>query len=105
MRAGDLRHQIVIQRYTETSNDFGEMVQEWATLSTQRASVNPISGKDIFSGAVLVNETTHKVFMRYVTDIKPNDRVLFDGRIFNITAVINKDEKNVSLELLCKEQF
>jgi len=105
MRAGDLRHRITIERYTESQNDFGEVVESWSELLSTRASVRPISAKDIFTNSGLINETTHRVFMRYQEDIKPNDRVLYTGRIFDISSVINSEERNITIELLCKEKF
>ena len=105
MRAGSLKHQIVIQRYTEAQNDYGEAIATWTDLLSTRASIRPLSAKDIFIGKSLINETTHKVFMRYQIDIKPNDRVLFGSRIFSITSVINSEERNITIELLCKETF
>ena len=105
MRAGSLRHEIIIQRYAESIDDFGGVTKDWIDLLTTRASIKPISAKDIVSGAVQINETSHSVFMRYQTDIKPNDRIIFKGRIFDITSVINREEKNITIELLCKEIF
>ncbi len=104
MRAGDLRHQITIQRFSQTQDEMGGIVEDWADLFTIRASIQPLSSKEMFNSQTLITETTHRVFMRY-QDVKPNDRLLFNGRIFDITAVINRDEKKVSLELLCKEIF
>lgn len=103
--AGTLRHQIEIQRYTETQNDFGEVIEEWNTLHTVRASIAPLSGKEYFASKQVNAETTHQVYIRYISGLKPADRILFNGRIFNILNILNYKEKNVSLELLCTEQI
>lgn len=105
MRAGDLRHQIEIQRYTEIQNDYGEITQTWNTIHTMRASVNPLSGKEYFASQQINAEVTHKVYIRYVADIKPSDRILFNTRIFNITSIINYQERNITLELMCIEKI
>ncbi len=105
MRAGELRRQITVQRYSETQNDYGEVIKDWFDLFTTRASVRPISGKEIAINHSIVNELTHKIFIRYRANIKPSDRVLFKDRIFNIASVINYDEKDISIELLCREIY
>jgi len=103
MRAGELRHQIEIQRYTETTNDFGETLKQWTTIYTVKASVSPISAREFFASEKVNTEVTHKVFMRYVSGLTPADRILFNDRIFNIKSIINYKEKNISLQLLCTE--
>lgn len=105
MRAGDLRHQIEIQRYTETSNDFGEVIEAWNTINTVKANITPLSGKEYYASKQVNAETTHQVFIRYISGLKPADRVVFNGRVFNILSIINYKEKNISLELLCTEQI
>lgn len=104
MRAGDLKHLVEIQRYTQTTNDYGEVISDWYTVTTRRASVSPISGKEYFASKQVNAETTHRVYMRY-TDIKTSDRLVYDGRIFNIESVMNHKERNVSLEIICTEQI
>lgn len=105
MRAGELRHQVTVQRYTETQNDFGEVVKGWFDLFTTRANVRPITGKEIALDYTIVNKLTHRVFLRYRANIKPNDRVIYKDRELNITSVINIDESDVSIELLCEEIY
>ena len=105
MRAGDLKHLVSIQRAVLTQNDYGEVIEDWQELYSCRASIRPISGKEIAINHSIVNVISHKVHIRYKPDIKPSDRIVFDGRIFNITSVINYEEKNISLGLLCKEIY
>lgn len=104
MRAGDLKHLVEIQRYTETKNSFGETIAEWYTVTMKRASISPISGKEYFVSKQVNAETTHRVYMRY-TDLKTSDRLVYDGRIFNIESILNHKEQNVSLEIICTEQI
>ena len=103
--AGTLKHTVSVERYEESQNDWGEVIKDWVELFTTRASIRPISGSEIAVNHQIVNELTHKVFMRYREDIRPRDRILFDGRIFNIVSVINHNEENISIELMCKEQY
>jgi SPP1 family predicted phage head-tail adaptor len=103
MRAGRLRHRVSIQAPSETLDDFGEADLSWATDSTVWASIEPISGNERFSSDQVTAELTHRVFIRYLTGLTPRKRLLFGSRVFQIQSILNKDEKNEQLELLCRE--
>ncbi len=105
LSAGSLRHSITIQRHTETQNDFGEVIKDWSVLLTTQSRIRPISGKELFANHATINTLTHAVYIRYQVSIKPYDRVIFKNREFNIVSVINHDEKNISLELMCLELY
>ena len=102
MRTGSLKHKIIIQSYTETQNDFGEVVKGWTDFKSAYASITPLSAKEFFKAGVNA-EVSHKVIVRYIADVKPKMRVLFDTREFSIEGVINVREENKTLHLFCTE--
>lgn len=102
MRSGNLKHKIVIQTYSETQNDFGEVIKGWADFKTAYASIIPLSAKEFFKAGVQA-EATHKVEVRYLKDIDPKMRVLYGTRVFSIESVINIREANKTLQLICTE--
>ena len=102
MRAGKLKHKIVIQNYSETQNDFGEIVKGWADFKTAYASITPLSAKEFYKAGTNA-EVTHKIETRYLKDIKPSMRVLYDSRVFSIESVLNIREANKTLQLICTE--
>lgn len=102
MRSGNLKHKIVIQTYTETQNDFGEVVKGWSDFKTAYASITPLSAKEFFKAGTH-NEVTHKIELRYLKGIAPKMRVLYGTREFSIESVINVREANKTLQLICTE--
>jgi SPP1 family predicted phage head-tail adaptor len=103
---GEYRHIITIQQKTGTQNDYGEeIIEDWVDVITTRAGIYPINGKEFFAAEKTNSEVTHKVNMRYIPNkhITPDMRVKFGNRYFHIVSVINFQEKNVELQLLCKE--
>jgi len=48
-------------------------------------------------------ETTIRVRIRYNSSVEPEDRIWFGTRILEIVSIINFDERNRHMELLCKE--
>lgn len=102
MRIGNLKHKITLQSYSETQNDFGEVIKGWVDFKAAYASIIPMSAKEYFNGGVQA-EATHKVECRYLKDITPKMRVLYGTRVFDITSVINIREENKTLQLICTE--
>ena len=100
---GEYRHKIIIEQKTYAQNDYGEEIDEWVKVIEVYAAIYPISGKEFFAAETASSEVTHKINIRYVPSIKPDMRVIFNDRVFHIQSVINFQERNVVLQLMCKE--
>lgn len=109
MNPSKLRHRITFQKYSDIQNDYGEIIKkDWLDVITVWASVNPISAKEFFAAEKMNSEVSHKIYMRYirVLHITPNMRIKFGERYFELIGPpINYQERNVELQLLCKELF
>ena len=104
MRIGPLRHRVTIQQLSKSQNGMGEEEPGWTNFATRWASIEPISGREYFAAQQINAEVTHRVRMRYLPGMESTMRLLYGGRIFNITALINADERNQTLEILCTER-
>ena len=100
---GELRHRITFQKLNNSQNEYGEISEFWEDILNIRAGIYPISGKEFFAAETVNSEITHKVKIRYVEGLTPNMRINFNNRIFSIESIINFQEKNIELQLLCKE--
>lgn len=100
---GELRHRITIQKLNNSQNEYGEVSELWEDILNVRAGIYPISGKEFFAAETVNSEITHKVKIRYIGGITPNMRIKFNNRIFSIESVINFQERNIEIQLLCKE--
>lgn len=103
MDIGSLNKKIRFQELQDTENEYGEPIQDWTDLKTVWASINPIVGKEYFAAETVNSEISHKIRIRYTEGIKPNMRIKFKERYFNIISVINYQERNVEMQLMCKE--
>ncbi len=104
MRSGSLRHRVLIQRPQAVQSASGEVTDGWATVASTYASVRPITGRERLTADQVQADVTHTIMMRYRGDFDPTYRVSFRGRTFHIESVINRDERNRSLELLAREE-
>jgi SPP1 family predicted phage head-tail adaptor len=105
MRIGNLRKQISIQQEQQTSDGAGGYALTWVTLATVWADIDPISGNEIYTSGHLEGHVTHKITLRWRTDITiTTDMIVaYNTRLFNIRAVINQDESNQYATLLVEE--
>jgi len=103
MRAGDLRHRITLQQKTETRDSFGAVIETWNDVATLYASIEPLRGKEFFDAQQVNAEVTIRIRIRYRSGVTPNMRVLFGTRTFDIQSVINVDERNREMILMCRE--
>lgn len=105
MNPGGLSHRIKIEIQTGRQNEYGEPLNigDEGNYIEVWASITPIVGKEFFAAEKENSEITHKIRIRYASGIKPSMRVNFNNRIFQIMSVINYQERNSELQLMCKE--
>lgn len=101
--AGTYRHPITVQRQSTMKNEYGEKVPTWEDFAQSRAGIYPISGKDYISSVEINSEVTTKIHLRYIPGITADMRVQFGTRTYKIIAVLNFQERNKELQLMCKE--
>ena len=104
MKIGTLRHRIKIQAYNASRDSFGSEVPEWVDVTTVWASMTPVSGKEYMASSQMRAEVTTKIGIRYQQGVTPKMRVVCGTRIFDIISVLNLEERNIELQLLCKER-
>lgn len=102
MNVGKLRHRITFQRRTTEKDRAGGYKDDWVDVVTTWAQISPISGKEYFSQ---VRETTvsHRIYCRYRPGIDPRLQIKFGNRTFRILSVINWEERNEGLTIMCEE--
>ena len=103
MQTAKYRHRIIIETASELSDTVGQMIKTWSTAATVWASVNAMSGKELISSQQLFAEATHKIELRFNSNVTPSARFNFGGRIFDINFVRNLQERDCYLECLCTE--
>lgn len=101
---GNLRHRITLQKPVVIKDSIGQELEEWQDVATVWASVEPLSGKEYFNVKQTNSEVSTKITIRYLESITPFMRVFFQKHTYNILSVINFEERNIYLQLLCSEK-
>lgn len=103
MTAGKLRERITIQSETSTSDGGGGYTVGWSNVATVWAQVKPQRGNEALEAMQMRDTQLYDVIIRYRTDVLPKNRITWNNRIFNIRAVMNKDERDKYLTLVCED--
>lgn len=98
-----LRHLVTLQRQSSSQDSVGQLLETWSEIGKEWVDIQPVNGREYFNASGERAEVTHKVRMRYGRTIAPRDRIVYGSRIFNIKAVMNIEERNRWLELMCTE--
>lgn len=102
MSAGKYRQRITIERLTQTVDDYGAPSGSWQTVGTFAASIEPISGREYFAAQAVQSEISTRLRLRYVVGILPSDRAIYRGITYDVQSIINREMRNIELELMCK---
>lgn len=103
IRAGALRHQVIVQSATDTRDGLGGYKPIWGTSVTRWVSVEPLKGDELVAANKAHSVVTHKIRMHHESTVTAKMRILYGSRIFDIVSVINPVEEDSATELMCTE--
>ncbi len=99
MTIGRRRHPVEIQKYSSAQDpQTGEMVQGWATIGTEWASIEGINGREFIAAAAEQSATTTRVTMAYRDDLTTTHRLVYHGKKYNLKAIL---PNNTRTEMVC----
>lgn len=103
---GKLIHRVTLQEADWSQSESGAETPEWEDVAdgTIWASVTPLSGNELVQAQQIVADATFRVVIRYRSGITTETRLRFGERYLNVGGVINFEERNDYLTLLCSEQ-
>jgi len=100
---GALRHRIEIQREIGSQDAAGGRSLVWGTIASPRCFIKPVGGGERFYSMRLEANISHRIYLRYRSDLLPSDRINYNGRLMQIRALINIEERNKWLEIYAEE--
>lgn len=100
---GSMKQRITLQQEAQMADGAGGYAVSWTDVATVWAEVDPVNGREVRFARRLEARLTHVISLRYRGDISPAMRVSYDGRLFNIRAIVNLDEGDRITKLYCEE--
>jgi SPP1 family predicted phage head-tail adaptor len=95
-----------IQREVQTPDGAGGFTNAWSDIyANLECAIIPMSGNEIVQAHRLNYEATHNAYIRFsdATEVKSNDRILFDGRVFVIRDPRNIGEAKAAWKIRVQE--
>ena len=91
MRAGTLDRRITIRRVSTADDDYGEPIKTWSDFIVVPAAWRNATTSEKLAALQIGDEVTDIFRIRFSADaatITPMDRLIFDGKDYNITGAV-----------------
>lgn len=101
-----LRDKITLQAPTHSTDTAGGPTITYTDLAVRKASIEPLNGSELFTAQQFHSEVRLRVRTRFDSVTKtltPRHRVVYDSRNFDIIDVINPQNRNKEIVLMCSE--
>lgn len=105
---GKLKDRVELQSAVEAADEFGESIIVWTLYDTVWANIKPFTGKEYYHSQQQVGQVEVVITIRYRTGVIFGHRVVYENTVksitdnYEITGIVNIENKNEWLELLCK---
>lgn len=104
MYAARLDTRVTVERPQTGEDDWGQPIEGWGLVASTWASVEPLTGRELFAAQAAQSETTYRLTVRYMAGIDATCRVVMDdGRTLQIVAVIDLRNQHRYMQFLCRE--
>lgn len=102
---GSLRHRLRLEAPIRTADGAGGASVAWASVAEVWADVRPSTGTETVASEAVSGRISHEIIVRHRADVVPAMRFRLGGRILEILAVLDIDERRRHLRCLCREEF
>lgn len=105
MAIGALRARLTIEQPVRTADGGGGATIAWSALATVWGAIMPAGGAEAISAEQRVSRVSHRIRLRYRSDVTPAMRLSAPGRVFRIKTMFDPDGRGRWLDCLCEEEF
>lgn len=106
MRAGKLRHEIVIEEVARTPDDYGQQIPTWSTFTATYAHIKHLRGNELLVAKQVNGDIDTEITTRWVSGLRIDMRIkaIHDSlpRYYNIVNINTLNEIEETLVILCK---
>lgn len=107
-RLGEYRHRVNLDAPgPPIPDDDGGYTQGWAPLDppTWDCSIVPATARELetVAAGTVIAQASHVIRGRFHPGITTESRLTFEGRVFNVVSVVNRDERDIETDLVCIE--
>jgi len=100
---GRMRYRVKVENATNTRDTGGGISQVYNSINFLYADIKPKSANSSYRQGMVQEKVTHELTIRFMDNISTNSRISFGTRLFDVKGIINIDERDRFLKLLCEE--
>jgi head-tail adaptor len=111
LRAGDLRHSLIVRRAAEIPTGTGGYTTEWGDFATLSAEVTGLDGRESVMDQALQGVSVYRVRIRWRSDVQTADQLRSTGSSFgyddkgkardvNIRSIADPDGRREQLVII-----
>ena len=101
---GTLTERVQLRRKVTSNEDEGGTVAVYSPIATVWARVRQLSARQDFAADARGQNISHSVVLRFRTDLKPGDRVLYRGGTLDIESTSDINGRRAYLACQCVER-
>lgn len=95
---GTLRHRVEIHRMSLGSDDGFRVNSAWVKIADRWADVRPLRGDERVRDGGVETEQRYRIRLRGDADVKPTDRIVWQGLTIELYSVVDIDGRGRVLE-------
>lgn len=100
---GSLRHELTLEVCTTVPDGIGGHSESWTEIATVFAQIELVSASSVFAADQTIETVTHRLTMRWRSDVASGMRFVRQGRVFEIVTVNDPDESGRYLVCRARE--
>ncbi len=101
LHAGTLRNRVeFLQRKVSVAH--GIPTERWEIVFSCWCAVEPLSGREFWEAAAINRENEVRFTIRFRRDVSPEMRMRLDGTVYDITSILDKNNRHEALEILAR---
>jgi SPP1 family predicted phage head-tail adaptor len=101
---GTLTDRVVLKGKITTDEDEGGATVVYSTLATVWARVRSLGTRQSFESDARGQSVSHSVVMRFRTDLKAGDRIIYRGRDLEVLGTSDLNGRRAYLSCQCAER-
>ena len=101
---GTLTDRVTLKRKITTDEPEGGEVAVFTTLATVWARVRQLSARASYAEDARGQNISHSVVLRFRTDLKPGDRIVYRGRDLESAGLADINGRRAYLSCQCSER-
>jgi len=104
MNIGSLNKRINLECETRVSDGMGGTINSWREMAADvAAAIWPVSASERVQQMGTTMTISHRIRIRYRSDIRTSWRIKFKDRYFDIVSLINPNMESRILDIMAKE--